>query len=367
MNRKAIFFILFFFLVFFTLYGDERSENIDVYIVLDKSLSMVEEIKSVKTYVIDALVDKLLIPGDNFTLIPFFGKASVIFSGRISSKNDKIHLEKIVASLQANGHFTDIGNALDTLNGALKNTVKDNRRKYLLLITDGKQEAPPESKYYSPDHSFNHKFLENVKIIQKKGWKIEILGIGTESAAKELAEKLSGTYSEVSKRSTPEEIKKKIGDFLGTVRTKGSFVLKRHSKNGNAVLSFTLVSKGYDKPVDITIKGIRLVSDHLSKMNILSSPYTLTILPDSEKLYNLKVHVPVSKKGYNGELTFTFKSGVTFSPAVQNIYVEKVVNYALLLYTVLVAILLCGIIIYIVRHNVPRKDNKDENNLGNNE
>jgi len=363
MNRKAIFFILFFFLVFFTLSADERSENIDVYLVLDKSLSMVEEIKSVKTYVTDALVDKLLIPGDNFTLIPFFGKADVIFSGRISSKNDKIHLEKIVDSLHANGHFTDIGNALDTLKGALRNTVKDNRRKYLLLITDGKQEAPPGSKYYSPDHSFNHKFLENVKIIQRKGWKIEILGIGSESAAKALAEKLSGTYAEVSKRPTPEEIEKKIGTFLGTVRAKGSFVIKKHSKNGNAVLSFTLVSKDYKKPVDITIKGIRLVSDHLSKSNILSVPYTLSILPDSEKLYNLEVNVPVAKKGYTGELTFTFQNGVAFIPAVQNIYVEKVVNYALVLYAVLVAILLSGIILFIVRRHVPRKDNKDENNI----
>ena len=43
------------------LFCDDRDENIDVFIVLDKSLSMVEEIGSVRDYVQDTLVDEIII------------------------------------------------------------------------------------------------------------------------------------------------------------------------------------------------------------------------------------------------------------------------------------------------------------------
>jgi hypothetical protein len=49
--------------------------------------------------------------------------------------------------------------------------------QHVLLITDGIQEAPPTSKYYS-DGSFNHALLENTKTIQKKRLEDPALGLG---------------------------------------------------------------------------------------------------------------------------------------------------------------------------------------------
>ena len=41
---------------------------------------------------------------------------------------------------------------------------------------------------------FNHEFLANTKTIMQKGWKVMILGIGIDTAAKDLAKELQGTY-----------------------------------------------------------------------------------------------------------------------------------------------------------------------------
>lgn len=360
MNRKVLFLILLFFSIVFSISADKRTENIDVFLVLDKSLSMVEEIESVKAYVSEKLIEKLLIPGDTFTLIPFFGKASVVYSGSITSSHDLKFLTKEIQEIKADGHFTDIGNALDTLKNTLKNKAQNSRRKYLLLITDGKQEAPPESIYYSPDHSFNHEFLKNVKIIQKEGWKIEILGIGTMSAAKELARELSGSYTEVSDGSTADEIEKKVGNFLGIVRIENKCTIKDLKKTGNGNLTFTLVSEEYKESVAITISKIFLTANGIDSINILNQPAIITVQPGKKETVSLNINVPLKDDSYNGEITFMFDKGNSFLPAVQKIQISSVANYSLILYIIVVVLLVAGITIFILRHHVPSKKDEDE-------
>jgi hypothetical protein len=58
--------------------ADDRTEEIDVFIVVDKSLSMEEEIDAVKNYINQSIVEELLIPGDNFVVIIFYGDAEVL-------------------------------------------------------------------------------------------------------------------------------------------------------------------------------------------------------------------------------------------------------------------------------------------------
>ncbi len=362
MNKKVIFFIILFFLNIFFICGDTRSQNIDVYLVLDKSLSMVEEIDSVKEYVEEKIVNEILMPGDRFTLILFYGEAIVSYNGTISSNDGKkIILEK-VESIEADGHFTDIGNALDKLGSELKDNT-GNRRKYLLLITDGKQEAPPDSKYYSPDHSFNHEFLKNVKIIQKKGWKIEILGIGVNSAAKELAEKLSGSYAEVSDNADAQEISRSIGNFLGIVEVENPPSVGKITKTGASEIELSLICKDYDSAVTLSIKQILLTSRFDREVNILNSPFTVSIQPDKVRKIVLPVTFPIHNESYKGEISFVFSKGASFSPAVHEITVPKVVNNTILIYSIIAGLLIIVIAIFIIRTRKPvykEDDNKKE-------
>ena len=124
-KRSAIFSLVIVFLVAAS-YADDREENIDVFVVLDKSLSMVEEIESVREYVELSIVENLLITGDQLVLITFYGEAETAFMGKIDT--EKTFLRSVIREIEADGRFTDIGNALDMLRDTIPLAeIKDRR------------------------------------------------------------------------------------------------------------------------------------------------------------------------------------------------------------------------------------------------
>ena len=312
-------------LVFFALIGfflpsnvsaDDRTENIDVFLVVDKSLSMEEEIGAVKEYLRDSVVDELLIPGDNLVVIVFYGSADILMAEPVPSVRSAIH-EKI-AAINADGRFTDIGNALDVLRTAISENENDNRRKYLLLITDGIQEAPPESVYYSPDGSFNHEFLQNTKEILKEGWKIHILGIGSATAAREIADELSGTFSEVPEAPSKEELDRETKEFLGVIERIGDITMRAIGRNGNSELKLTLVSSGYASPRSVSVRRIMLEMPDGSEQSVLLQPVEVKIDPDATADLSLPVGLDTlpAPGRYSGKVTFSFSGDTVFTPAV---------------------------------------------------
>ena len=314
------------------LFCDDRDENIDVFIVLDKSLSMVEEIGSVRDYVQDTLVDEIIIPGDQLVLITFFGQAVTLFAGDVSS--DKEVVRTAVASIEADGRFTDIGNALDELRDAIPQRETEGRRRYLLLITDGKQEAPPESKYYSTEIAFNHAFLENAKEIRMAGWKIHILGVGTASAARELAEKLSGTYNVVTTGADEDEsvsgtagsetdatdltdrLNEATVEFLGVLEIQEPVTVRGVDAKGESSAVFTLVSTGYKATQRVSVDSVTLELADGSSINVSDSPVTVEVEPESATKVKIPLTFePVLEPGtYDGILTFWFDGSSAFTP-----------------------------------------------------
>ena len=174
--KRHIFLIMFIVLFLqFPVFPDNREDNIDVFIVLDKSLSMEDKIEAVSGYINTFIVDKIIIPGDMLYILDFYGKTEILINSTITDENHKTEIKNTIKKVKADGRFTDIGNALDGLSEIIPRYENNGRLKYMLLITDGKQEAPPESVYYSPDGSFNHRFLEHTRTIEKQGWKIRRL------------------------------------------------------------------------------------------------------------------------------------------------------------------------------------------------
>ncbi|MCK4541275.1 MAG: VWA domain-containing protein [Spirochaetales bacterium] len=304
-----------------TAMGDERTENIDVFLVLDKSLSMVEEIGEVQKYVNDAIVNKLLIPGDYLLVINFYGEALIHIDKTIRNDQDKAVLRGKIGEILADGRFTDIGNALDALKQAVDTHDSGDRRRYLLLITDGIQEAPPESKYYSPDGSFNHFFLENTKTIQKKGWKIHILGIGTSSAAREIARELSGEYTQVTEEPSAEEIEQAAGELLGRIEVQGTPRISRIKKDGSFILTIPLKNEGYTEEKTVHVDAVELsipgASAGEQEINVLTAPVSITIPVEDE----ITLVLPLTLKNIpeddvpEGQIVIRFKGDTVFSPA----------------------------------------------------
>ena len=317
--------VIFSLLCVFPLFSDEREENIDIFVVLDKSLSMVEEIDPVKNYVIDTLIEETLIPGDRFVVIQFYGKAEILIADDVAEEGKKLDFANMIASMKADGSYTDIGNALDKLKAAIGDYEHPDRRKYLLLITDGKQEAPEDSKYYSPDGQFNHAFLENVKTIQKEGWKIQVLGIGTASAAKELAEQLSGGYVETSEEPTQEEITEKTGDLFGLIEISSPPRAEPLGKKGNSVLTLPLSVQGYSEQQEIVFNRIVIDFEASGLENeVLAEGGSYTLPDEGTK----KIEIPFSIEQdlapgtYDATLSFTFRGLTVFTPSQADITIE---------------------------------------------
>ena len=301
--------------------ADKRTEPMNVIIALDKSLSMEGKIKAEIAYVNDYLIDQLLIPGDYFLVVAFYGKTEIPVAMRINSEADKEKAKAAIARLVGNGRFTDIGNALDVLGAEVQKLGDPNRKKYLLLLTDGIQEAPKTSKYYSPDGKFTHAFLENTKTIQKKGWKIQILGVGTHEEALALANDLAAEYSQVSETPTKEEFIAKTQDFLASIALTQGPELAPVDARGRSKLRFTLHSTGYTQPRDVRISQILLSLPGAEERNILPAAASLSVPPDAPLDSSLRVRiVPRPAAGdYQGRLQFQFAGEASFSPVAMPI------------------------------------------------
>jgi hypothetical protein len=362
MNKKAIFSFFLCFLLLLAipdLIADQRVENIEIYLVLDKSLSMVEEIEAVKDYVIEQILERIVIKGDYFLLIPFYGHTDNSFNGYITSKAELDDLQSKIENIQADGRFTDIGNALNTLRSNIK-TDNESARKYMLLITDGKQEAPPDSPFYTPDGSFNHEFLENTKEIQKSGWKIVVLGIGTDSAAKEIAKELSAGYSVVTDSADSSEISKNIDNFLGILDVAQFPAEIKLDKEGNAIVEIEILSTGYNESKDISVLEIQLFSGSYREMNILKEPFEFRVEPEKASKILIPVVLPLDEEEYEADLIFIFGGENAFTPAVHHILITMTTGIPFFIYYLLIAVVVIIIIFYSLRI-VQRKRMEDKN------
>jgi hypothetical protein len=299
--------------------ADKRTENIDIILAIDKSLSMGESqaIESVKSYAKSWLLDQVLIPGDYLVIIAFYGKTDVIVSQVINSSTDIQYVKGIVSQIRGNGYYTDIGNAFDAMRTEFDKLANDGRKKFVLMMTDGKQEAPPSSKYYSPDGTFNHEFLANTKTIQQAGWKVEIIGIGTGTEVKELAEQLSGTYSEIPGSVTPETLQAQTENLLGRVTLEGGVKVAAVNINGRSRLYFTLTSEGYDREVTITISKIMATPPSGEQVQILPSPFPIKVSASGTTGISVPVSFPsdLEPGKTTSTLSFSFLSGERFDPS----------------------------------------------------
>ena len=367
MNRIFLVFLIGFALVGGSAFGaDVRDESIDIFLVLDKSLSMIEEIEAVKDYISDSIIDNIVQPGDYILILEFYGEATNLVSHEITSSADKANIKNKIREIIADGHWTDIGNALDSLNQAVKvRSEKSERRTFLLLITDGIQEAPPDSKYYTPDGSFNHFFLENTKIIQQEGWKIHILGIGGGTAAKEIAQELSGSYAEVPDEPTQEDLEAGTRGFIGTIDVLLSPEIGAIGKAGTGEMGLTIISSGYENIRTVDIESIEAEINGKTYPDIVPDGFSFSISPKQELIITIPIKIePLPPAGtYKTTLSFYFSGDTVIIPAVftTETRIKSWFENNLWIIPIFAVILALIIVLYIIiRNRFHKKGNEDK-------
>ncbi len=159
-----------------------RSGSLDMILLLDKSLSMAPFFGEVEEYVAGKVLGPILVPGDRLIVETVYGKVQRLLSMSIGSEEDKAKAIRALRSVKANGRFTDLGAGLDAAKRDLDELGQPDRPKYVLMLTDERQEAPKGSPYQAPDYKLKHPSLEYVKRVDLG--KFRAITVGLQVGAK---------------------------------------------------------------------------------------------------------------------------------------------------------------------------------------
>lgn len=139
-------------------------------------------IEEAKSYAAAKVLGPILIPGDRLIVELVYGKVERLISLSIGSEEDKAKAIRAIRAVRANGRFTDLGAALDAAKRDLDELGQSNRPKYVLLITDERQEAPKGSPYQASDFKLKHPSLEYIKRVDLG--KFRAITVGLQVGAK---------------------------------------------------------------------------------------------------------------------------------------------------------------------------------------
>ena len=350
--------LLFFSVTIFSIIPQESQENKDVILLIDVSNSMKTVFNDVKNYLTNDLIKEINV-GDNVFIIKFYGQSEVAYNKKIESDDDIDSVKNAIRQLSATGPFTDIGNALDALTGELTKRSYLNNKKYVLLLSDGRQEAPQGSKYFTEDYSISHELLKNAKEINREGWKIEILSIGDQEGMKEIAKEMGATYKETSEAPTSEEIKEKTEDFFKELNLIINKDLGKLYKN-KGIIKGTIKST-YNKKVlidisKITINDLNNTSNRESRIDnnelvIRNDSFSFVVNENEEKEIEIPTNLlqTIKPGNYTGELEFTLNSDAVFSPTSFLVTFDYPCLFAInLIPLLIIAALLIALIVFLI-------------------
>ncbi|MBN2736872.1 MAG: VWA domain-containing protein [Spirochaetales bacterium] len=353
-HKFILFSLLIIVLGALTTWGDQREPK-DIIVALDRSLSMEEEIEEVKRYVNTYIIDKTLIDGDYFLLLTFFRNAELAAATTVQGMASKEALKEQVDQIKATGQFTDIGNVLDRLGDEMLERINNGRNKSFLLITDGINEPPPTSDYYTADGVLKHEYLDKLDdILVKETWKVQILALGTDTETKDFAKELQANYIETGENLTAEEIARIAPDIAGimTISDTNKALLNTNGQ-GKGHLIITIKTDGFIDDPSLEIDQISLNAAPYFKDNLLVSS-SQHILP---KTGETEIKIPVILTGklnagnYQGTVNFSFTSKEKFPSQLDiTLHINNIIEDNPWLLPIIIAgvLILAGLLVLLI-------------------
>lgn len=214
-NRAILAFLIVTSLV--RIHPDTRTEGVDFVFVIDTSLSMASTMAEAKRYAAGELVGRLVESGDWLCIVKFYEKSEILWSGEVKADADIAQAVRSLNALKADGRFTDIGAALDRVDALLLERGHPERPKYVVLVTDERQEAPKGTEYYSADYTIKHPALDYVKRVDLGGFRAITIGYGLASKVEGGARSLLTTLS-----APPASSARPLAGSSGSVASGGS-------------------------------------------------------------------------------------------------------------------------------------------------
>jgi hypothetical protein len=369
------------------IYADERPAY-DIILVIDKSISMEEShnLGTVKDFLSSSVIEDKVKIGDFLIIMDFWGQAEIVDSFTIETKADKARAKSVVAAIASTKRETntDIGNAIDIAKVQIDAMGCTTHPKIVYMVTDGVQEAPRFSKYYSADGKFTNAFLSQATTIAKQGWKIQVIEIGgakdfigtgkttsqagtdktttstsgqkgPEQGLKETTEKMGGDYTGVSDKPTTGELNQTTADFETQISANPAAT--RLVVSGNRLSDLTLKLKGQGMAEDavVVVNEVRLTSSSIQDRNILPSQTIQFNIPkngETEITARLDVPKTLAPGDYPADIQFYFEGDKTFNPKAFTVtlHVNNFLEDNVWLFIVLLAagLLLLAFIVFLI-------------------
>ncbi len=325
--------------------------NDDYIILLDQSASMREKQpgnskigydeadKAIKSSgAVRAIYDvvDLLKEGDYFSLITFGNKAELFTSQAIEYRHERDLIKRQASRMRFDDNKTDIAAALKEASVVLESLNTPQRRKILIMITDGMSDPPAGSPFATVEQQ--QKLYQQLKdSIRFSKWNVVLLGLGAHTNVGDIAVQLGlplGNTLVVNDYQSSEAIRSEIASRVKQQRdARVELTDKTVIEKGLELQLRPGLLGGYsDQKTGLTLKStfpnpVKVQLQTQQPLNItgdaglLVKPSVLDLTLNPEQTVELPLNVSYQgdhpPQGYReGTITFRFAEGTTpFYPA----------------------------------------------------
>ena len=343
--------------------GKPVNPNINFVLVLDVSTSMRNVNGEIQDYLCSKLVNEIMKDGDYLYLVTFGENVNIKYSGKVRFPADGEKIRALINSIQARENATDIGLAMEQLDVLIK-TKLPNEKTSIFFITDGKNNPMGTSPYYKKN-VFDPKSFDIYTVAKESSmYKVLLLSIGDDTAARNLREPLGGEYVEVDRSMTSDTLNNLLKDFVNMVEL---ILPENLGRIGSLKLNLPMqFLSTYQEEKKITVSSIRVTIDDGAPYELTDSVIDLTIRPQSQVLQHIKIALPKTLKKGAHTMQLEFIAGDTpiaksmqtlsliYSPLTLTIFI-------IVLASLLVLAVLVIAFIRIRREKEQADENKKEN------
>jgi len=323
-------------------------DNIIILVDISGSTRKPEEAKPFQFFIeiVEKLMDRYVVAGDYLKIFTFATDVKELTPGQFISSSEKAEKKSITRILKRfdedyaynykrgdhRVQYTDMGKALEVVANFITGDKPGDpaNRNLILILTDGKHDAEPGTKYAVTDRHLQRLMQEAGKNILNGSWDIRCFGLGNK-ADLELLAKVVNDPNPV-KTDNPEDIIKSIGDIIqGKIEmTHGIITLKlvpdifgsyRHEKIATLELRN---NSNLEKKIMLDTTTCNFVpKDNANWQFELANinPETILFSPGNSQplhiqlLSNAQANL-FNRNEYCGNIHFEFKSGIRFYPAI---------------------------------------------------
>jgi hypothetical protein len=189
--------------------------------------------------------------------------------------------------------YTDMGRALEELLRQVEALAAPSHQQVVLILTDGLNQPPRESPYYdpvrpdggrglAPPSRFGPRFAAQVERLAAKGYRVHVVGIGTETDALALAQALGAGHT-LLQRFDAAELRAALARFWDeTINLVGIDVPDPSIRAGGTGRLRVRLQSASDKPAEVELHSVR-VSRLQSRGQVLDAALA-SIEPDSARM-----------------------------------------------------------------------------------